>query len=184
MWNTYRRTREFDRPWLLRFFDQIRFFPVSATELEEWRRDFPLGKRTLRIETERFRLADYRRFLREEQASIRGFESRRQQAFAVERAEWERRGEFTREAAGNTPAAIEVPEGCSLVEAPLGGSVVRIAATVGTTVERDGLLVVIEAMKAECAVGSTARAIVRAVYVTERQAVTPGLALVALELLP
>jgi biotin carboxyl carrier protein len=61
---------------------------------------------------------------------------------------------------------------------------VRVAATVGQTLDRDGLLVVIEAMKAECAVGSTARAIVRAVYVTERQAVTPGLALAALELLP
>jgi urea carboxylase len=192
VWNTHRQTQDFTdgKPWLLRFFDQIRFFPVSAAELEEWRRDFPLGKRSLRIETERFRLADYRRFLRDQQASIGAFELRRQQAFAAERGEWERRGEFVRAEAAGAGAesvaapAITVPAGCIVVEAPLGGSVVRVAATVGQTLDRDGLLVVIEAMKAECAVGSTARAIVRAVYVTERQAVTPGLALAALELLP
>ena len=32
MWNTYKVTDAFarDRPWLLRFFDQIRFYPVSG----------------------------------------------------------------------------------------------------------------------------------------------------------
>jgi urea carboxylase len=192
VWNTHRQTQDFTdgKPWLLRFFDQIRFFPVTAAELEDWRRDFPLGKRRLRIETERFRLADYRRFLAAEEASIRAFETRRQQAFAAERADWERRGEFSRAeaaAAGtaDVPAAlVEAPAGCILVEAPLGGSVVRIAVQVGDVVARDATLVVIEAMKAECAVNSSARAVVRALYVTERQAVTPGLALAALEILP
>ena len=192
VWNTHRQTQDFTdgKPWLLRFFDQIRFFPVTAAELEAWRRDFPLGKRSLRIETEQFRLADYRRFLAAEQASIRAFEAHRQQAFSAERADWERRGEFSRaeaaaaDTASGPAATIEVPAGCSLVEAPLGGSVVRIAVQVGDVVARDATLVVIEAMKAECAVSSSARAIVRAVYVAERQAVTPGLALVALEIKP
>ncbi|HMW72084.1 MAG TPA: carboxyltransferase domain-containing protein, partial [Cellvibrionaceae bacterium] len=30
MWNTYKTTPEFSQPWLLRFFDQIRFYEVSA----------------------------------------------------------------------------------------------------------------------------------------------------------
>ena len=42
MWNRYRKVAAFDgKPWLLRFFDQIRFYPVSADELLRIRRDFP-----------------------------------------------------------------------------------------------------------------------------------------------
>ena len=43
MWNTWRTTKEFRRgtPWLLRFFDQIRFYPVEAAELLEHARRFP-----------------------------------------------------------------------------------------------------------------------------------------------
>ncbi len=65
VWNTWQQTKAFteEKPWLLRFFDQIRFFPVSHAELQEWRRDFPLGRRDVRIETETFSLAAYRRFL-------------------------------------------------------------------------------------------------------------------------
>ena len=48
-------TRGSTRPWLLRFFDQIRFYPVSAAELLEIREAFPHGGYPLRIE-DRFRL--------------------------------------------------------------------------------------------------------------------------------
>src|SRR5204863_2724367 len=52
MWNTYRVTKDFQfgTPWLLRFFDQIRFYPVSAKELLEIRDAFPHGQYPLRIE--------------------------------------------------------------------------------------------------------------------------------------
>ena len=98
VWNTYRQTNAFTegKPWLLRFFDQIRFFPVSHDELTEWRRDFPLGRREIRIEAETFRLADYRAFLAKNAADIAQFQQTRQAAFDAERADWERRGEFTR----------------------------------------------------------------------------------------
>ena len=45
MWNRNNLGGNFPggKPWLLRFFDQIRFYPVSARELEEIRYDFPLG---------------------------------------------------------------------------------------------------------------------------------------------
>ncbi len=35
MWNRYRKNPDFeqDKPWLLRFFDQIKFYEVSETEL-------------------------------------------------------------------------------------------------------------------------------------------------------
>src|SRR5258708_9291981 len=66
MWNTHRSTREFEpgTPWLLRFFDQIHFYPVSASELLEIRDAFPRGRYSLRIEPTEFRLRDYHTFLK------------------------------------------------------------------------------------------------------------------------
>src|SRR5436189_5668378 len=65
MWNTYRTTREFepDSPWLLRFFDQIKFFPVTAAELLEMRDAFPHGKYSIDIELTEFNVRNYHTFL-------------------------------------------------------------------------------------------------------------------------
>ncbi len=60
MWNPYRTTREFEQPWLLRHFDQLRFHPVSHEELLRFRADFLLGRAQLRITEEVFRLRDHR----------------------------------------------------------------------------------------------------------------------------
>src|SRR4051794_34326743 len=45
MWNRWRQTDDFTegRPWLLRFFDQIRFFPMGEAELLDFREDFLRG---------------------------------------------------------------------------------------------------------------------------------------------
>jgi urea carboxylase len=96
VWNSEQQTADFQegKPWLLRFFDQIRFFPVTHAELTEWRTDFAQGRRSLRIETESFRLADYQRFLTQERASIEAFQSARQKAFDAERDDWAARNEL------------------------------------------------------------------------------------------
>lgn len=80
MWNRYRQTREFSQPWLLRFFDQIRFYPVSAEELENIRRRFPRGQYPLRIEESSFCLRDYENFLEKEAESIKHFTAQRNRA--------------------------------------------------------------------------------------------------------
>jgi len=188
VWNTYRQTEAFTggKPWLLRFFDQIRFFPVSHEELTEWRRDFPLGRRQIRVEEEHFRLKDYRAFLREHEASIAAFQARREAAFAGERSAWEAAGEFARAEAlsadgGGEDDAVEVvaPEGSELVEAPLGGSLWKMLAESGDRVEKGAVIAVIEAMKAECDVVSTASGVVTAVYARKGQAIAPGAPLIA-----
>jgi urea carboxylase len=75
MWNRYREVADFaGKPWLLRFFDQLRFYPVSAEELLQIRRDFPLGRYPLRIEHSTLRLAEYQQ-LRREAHSIARFAS-------------------------------------------------------------------------------------------------------------
>jgi len=189
VWNTYRKTAAFadGQPWLLRFFDQIRFFPVSHEELVEWRRDFPLGRREIRIDQEVFRLKDHRAFLAANRDTIDAFQARREAAFDRERAAWERDGEFARiealsEEAPADPGAEAVlaPPGSELIEAPLGGSLWKMLVKPGDRVEKGEVVAVIEAMKAECSVNSPASGVVTAVYVQENQAIAPGAALIAL----
>ena len=190
VWNTWRQTADFTdgKPWLLRFFDQIRFFPVSHEELTEWRRDFPLGRRQLKIETETFRLKDYRAFLAANQAEIDAFQARREAAFQRERAAWEESGEFARvealaegPAAGDGDDAVIAPDGSELIEAPLGGSLWKMLVKPGDRVEKGAVIAIIEAMKAECDVPSPSAGVVTGVYARENQAIAPGAALIALE---
>ncbi|WP_375197006.1 urea carboxylase [Sphingobium sp.] len=187
MWNTHRQTDAFTggKPWLLRFFDQIRFYPVSADELVEWRRDFPSGRRSIRIEPSEFRLADYRAFLADNAKSIAEFEARRQTAFDEERAEWQRNGEFDRVAhlveAEQPPSdAVEIPDGTDLVEAPFGGNLWKLLVEPGDEVHAGETIAIIEAMKMECAVHSPGAGKVEALYVQERQSLQPGAPMMAL----
>jgi urea carboxylase len=187
VWNTHRQTDAFieGKPWLLRFFDQIRFYPVSADELVEWRRDFPSGRRSIRIEPSEFRLADYRAFLADNAEAISEFQAKRQTAFDEERAEWQRNGEFDRladlsEAEQPQSGTVEIPDGTDLVEAPFGGSVWKLLVAAGDQVEAGDTIAIIEAMKMECAVQSPGSGTVEALYVQERQSLQPGTPMMAL----
>jgi urea carboxylase len=190
VWNSWRQTDAFvdQKPWLLRFFDRIRFFPVSHDELTEWRRDFPLGRRSIKIDEEIFRLSDYRAFLAEQAESISAFQTNRQLAFHTERAAWERDGEFDRVAALTEEAgdnedrgAIDLPDGSVMVEAPFGGSLWKLKAKEGDNVEAGDVIAIIEAMKMESEVTSPFAGVVRRVYTEERQMISPGSALLAIE---
>ncbi len=183
VWNTHRQTDAFidGKPWLLRFFDQIRFFPVSHDDLTEWRRDFPLGRRAIRVEETEFRLADYRAFLADNATSIDAFQQQRQAAFDAERADWERKGEFDRVAAltdsgagAAEDTAIALPEGAECIEAPFGGVIWKLLVAPGDKVGSDTHLAIIEAMKMEFPVEAPGAGTIEAVYVTERQAIQPG----------
>jgi urea carboxylase len=189
VWNTYRQTTDFvdGKPWLLRFFDQIKFFPVSAEELTEWRREFPAGRRKLEIEQTNFRLKDYRAMLAANAAEIAAFQARRQKAFDAEREAWRASGEFERvealskEDVSDEGIAAELPEGCEMIEAPLGGSVWRLDAKAGDRVEAEAIVAIVEAMKTECAVHAPVGGIIRAVYAREKQMIAPGAPMFAIE---
>ena len=188
IWNSWRETADFkDTPWLLRFFDQIRFFPVSHDELTEWRRDFPLGRRQLKVETETFRLADYRAFLTENRDSISAFQMRRDEAFQSEWEAWKARGEFDRAAALSedevalAEVEISIPSGSEAVEAPLSGNVWKINIKPGDRVSEDTVIAIIEAMKMEHSVTAGVSGTIGGIYVRESQSVMAGAALAAIE---
>jgi len=156
MWNRYRTTREFPagKQWLLRFFDQIRFYPVSAQELLRMREGFPYGKHPLRIEESTLDLGEYLAFLELERHSIDEFRQRQRAAFGAERERWRAAGlsEAPVQEAPAKSAAPALPEDCIAVTSPVSGSVWQIRVTAGQSVKKGEALVIMEAMKMEIAV--------------------------------
>ncbi len=187
MWNTFRSTAAFEpgTPWLLRFFDQIRFEPVSAGKLLEIRDAFPHGAYSLRIEQENFRLRDYHAFLASTEREAARFKSRQQAAFVAERDRWAAAGadQFLDPAGSDAPAPpVEeaVPEGCRPVSSPVAASVWNIAVEPGQKVEAGQRLVVLEAMKMEIAVVAPAAGIVEKLNCGPGSLVSAGQRLVTL----
>ncbi|MEV0771000.1 5-oxoprolinase/urea amidolyase family protein [Nocardia salmonicida] len=84
-----------ETPWLLRYFDRIRWHPAEADELLDLRADFAAGKVDITTEDGDFRLADYRKFLADNDDSISDFRALQAGAFAEERQSWRTAGELT-----------------------------------------------------------------------------------------
>jgi urea carboxylase len=159
MWNTWRTTKEFTpgHPWLLRFFDQIRFYPVGADELLDMRDRFPYGKLELNITEERFRLNEYRVFLNTIAEDAAAFKRRQQCAFEAERDRW-RAADLDRviEAADEPPQreVRATPAGYKALRSPAQGSIWHIAVHAGERVKQGQRLVIVESMKMEIAIAA------------------------------
>jgi urea carboxylase len=83
-------------PWLLRYFDRISFYPVSADELMHLRAEMAAGRGEVAIEDGEFSLAGYQEFLSANDESIAAFRAQQAVAFAAERQAWDVAGEFRR----------------------------------------------------------------------------------------
>jgi urea carboxylase len=176
MWNRWRRTPCFEKPWLLRFFDQIRFFPVSAEELLDAREAFRHGAYPLRIEPAKFTLAGYQDSVAANRVSIEAFKNRQQQAFDAERRRWHELGydSFVAEEPPGPAPEQSIPNGCTPVFAPVTGSVWKIEAAAGDAVAAAETLVVMEAMKMEISVSSPRSGRVRQLRCQSGQVVQAG----------
>jgi urea carboxylase len=185
MWNTLRSTAEFapGTPWLLRFFDQIRFSPVSAEELLDIRDAFPRGHYSLRIEKGEFRLREYHAFLKSIETDAAEFKARQQRAFEAERERWGVAGQVQfaepPEALRASPDDLETPEGCKPVRSPVGASVWTIGVETGQRVEAGQKLLVLEAMKTEIAVVAPSAGTVERLHCAAGSLVSSGQVLLA-----
>ena len=179
VWNRFRRTAAFTEPWLLRFFDQLRFFEVSADELLDWRRDLLTGRAELQMENVTLRLADQLEFAERHAAGIGEFRSRQQQAFNEERARWTASESEVRDVVAQSEDLEPLPAGTTLVEASMLASVWKVAVEVGQHVSAGDPLVVLESMKMETTVHAPDAGRVVRVMVRPGQDVAPGQALVA-----
>jgi urea carboxylase len=159
MWNRYRQTADFKdgKPWVLRFFDQLRFYPVSESELLELRKDFITGSFKLRVEEATFSLKQYNTFLRENAAAITAFKTGQQVAFEAERERWKQKGqaEYVSEAtlsAADAQSELDLTEGAHAVNAHVTGTVWKLLVKPGQHVTAGSPLLIIESMKMENAV--------------------------------
>jgi urea carboxylase len=185
MWNRYRAVPAFDgQPWLLRFFDQIRFYPVSADELLRMRRDFPLGRYPLRIEPGELNLADYQAFMQREAAGIAAFRAQQQAAFNAERQRWIETGQAHFDSEEPVPATGEdapLEAGQYAVESDIAGNLWQVRVDIGQHVEAGQELVVLESMKMEITLSAPQAGIVREVRVQPGSPVRAGQRVVVLE---
>ncbi|MDX1736483.1 MAG: carboxyltransferase domain-containing protein, partial [Halioglobus sp.] len=183
MWNRYRATAEFERPWLLRSFDQIRFYEVSSAELATIRKDFPQGRYPLRIEESAFSLPEYQQFLQANAAEIESFRRVRQQAFEQELENWHATGQFNFEPEEQIAAesGTSWPDGSVVIDSPVSGSVWETEVAVGETVKAGQILVVLESMKMEIPVHAATDGIVTHQLLEAGQRVSAGQAMIVME---
>ena len=180
VWNRYKQTTDFKdgNPWLLRFFDQIRFYPVSHAELMQLREDLIEGKFKLKIEETTFNLQDYQQFLQgiTEEAAV--FKTRQQTAFREERDCWALNAldESAIAAEPDLPPAptINIPDDCYAVTAATTANVWQILVQPGDRVTEDTGVIILEAMKQEMTLLPEETGVVTEVLCSPGQLVTAG----------
>ena len=157
IWNTFIHNRAFEdgKPWLLRFFDQVRFYPVDEDELTKQREAFRQGHFDIRIiDDNMFHLGEYNAFLEREGESIKNFTKKQSVAFATEVSHWQK------DALAATQASIVSNERHLLIEeieettgvgvtADICGNIWKVLVAVNQIVEADKPLIILEAMKME-----------------------------------
>jgi len=185
MWNRYHQTRQFAKPWLLRFFDQIRFYEVSAEELLEARQNFPKGRYSIKIETTTFSLQQYHAFVEQNQDSINAFTAQRRQAFDEELQRWIASGQINFESEQHlTSEAGEeeaLPSNCVAVDSPVAGSVWQLLVKEGDEVSEGQTLAILESMKMEIEITAPHTGTIYAISRNEGSQVNAGQVLLVLQ---
>ncbi len=185
VWSTWQQRGNFaaGKPWLLRFFDRVKFFPVTPEELAEARNAFPHGAYQIDVEEGSFNLAKHDAMLAKETQSILQFKEMQQEAFEAERLRWREQGinaEIIEEAFAPDEPDVDVPEGGSIVEATLPGSVWKVLVEPGQSIEEGDAVVILESMKMELEVAAPQGGVVHEVLCKPGQTVDPGQAILVM----
>ncbi len=135
-----------------------------------------MGRCGLRIEETSLRLADYRRFLHDHQASISDFRAHQRRPFEAERQRWRAAGLSEAPAAEPPAAAVAavVPAGSNAVHAPVAGNVWQLRVSRGQQVAVGDELLVLEAMKMEISVRAEEAGTLTTVACTQGKPVNAG----------
>ncbi len=175
VFNLDRPTRAFAGgvPWLLRYFDRIRFYPVEEAELMDMREAFPHGKFDIEIEDGALDIGAHHREMAAVADEIDVFRARRSAAFEAERAAWAAAGLDTAPAP-EAPAAPQRHVPANAVVAPLAGVVWDIAVREGERVAAGDTVAVLEAMKMEVPVAAPTAGRVGEILVKRQQLLDAG----------
>jgi len=184
MWNPLRSTESFKpgKPWLLRFFDQIQFYPVEADELLKLREDFLRGRFEADITETTFDLGEYLEFLDSIKETSEVFKNKQQQAFKAERENWKTLclAEYVSEHEPSKLSEEELPEGAVAVNSKMPGSVWKVLVSPGEQVKKGKTLIIEESMKMEFPQESPCDGYVSTIYVNPGDEVHAGQLIVAI----
>lgn len=186
MWNQLRETKYFrkEKPWLLRFFDQLKFYPCSAEEILKYREDFLRGEFDIEIEETTFHLGAYKQYLENIKESSAAFKRHQEAAFEAERQRWHEQGldHFISETQMEHPAQeIKIEDGCEGVYATIPGSVWKVLTKEGSDVEKEQEVIVLESMKMEFPIETEYTGKIRELYVKSGDQVDAGQLLATIE---
>ncbi|MDR3481334.1 MAG: urea carboxylase [Burkholderiaceae bacterium] len=166
IWNKFLKNEVFidGKPWLLRFFDQVRFYPVSESELDSLRVAFRDGRETISITEEIFDLAEYHRFLHSIEPEMEVFRERQKIAFEQEVAHWNLD-------AAHSAASVDEEDEDEVIEivgtqvlADISGNVWKLVVELGAVVKAGDTLLILEAMKMEFAISAPCEGVVQAFH--------------------
>ncbi len=185
VWNTYRQTPNFtdNKPWLLRFFDQVKFYPVTTDDLSSVRDGVIDGTALVKIEETTFSMKAYRGFLAANWEEIRTAKDRQQAAFDAERGRWQASDQLAGAVIADTTPDVDlsIPPGAHAIESTVPGCVWKIAVEDGTRVTAGDVVVIVESMKMEMAIVAPFDGIVLEIRCTEGKPVALGQTLLVMQ---
>ena len=181
IWNKFTNNIYFEKnkPWLLRFFDQVQYYPVSDAELEDMREKFRAGNFAIEVEETKLKTKEINQFLEDIKEETKIFKDKQNIAFAKEREYWQESGMIGGAAEEqlddhNEHQAEEIPAGCFPVHAHASGSVWDILVDHGDEVSQNQSLVILEAMKTEIKVNIDLPGKIQQIKVKKGQLVNQG----------
>ena len=183
IWNKFLKNDQFSvgEPWLLRFFDQVRFYPVSESELDSLREDFREGRAAIRIEETVFDFPAHLRFLEEHADDIAHFRQHQSTAFDAEVERWQRDEQQPVSESLMPTDEVVVDEEALPVTADMNGNIWKVLVNPGDTVEAGQTLIIVEAMKMELAIHAPQAGRVKHIGCQPGRPVSPGDVLLWLE---
>jgi len=183
IWNKFLKNEQFSagEPWLLHFFDQVRFYPVSEDELTQLRDDFREGRASVRIEETVFDFPAHLQFLQDHAEDIARFRQHQSTAFEAEVERWQRDDlQAVMESPLQAPEVV-IDEEALPVTADMNGNIWKVLVEPGATVEAGQTLIIVEAMKMELAIIAPQAGVVKRIGCQPGRPVSPGDTLLWLE---
>ncbi|KAB8306125.1 urea carboxylase [Erwinia endophytica] len=183
IWNKFLKNEQFaaSEPWLLHFFDQVRFYPVSEAELDVLREDFREGRATITVEESVFDFAEHTQFLSDNAASIADFRQKQATAFEAEVALWAQEEEGAPLTSEENLLPEEEDDSALQISADLNGNIWKILVKPGDEVAAGQPVIIVEAMKMELAINAPQAGRVKRITCQPGRPVSPGDALLWLE---
>ena len=179
MWNPLRETEYFKKgkPWLLNFFDRLKFYAGSADEIYQYRDDFLRGKFHIDIEETTFNLGKYKEYIESMKESAQIFKAHQESSFQAVRQRWIENGldHFESDTETEDTHADDVlPDGCEPINATIPGSVWKVLIEEGQEVKKGDTVAVLESMKMEFPIESEYSGVIEKVFIKTSQQVDAG----------